>query len=81
MKWEFYKDRRGEWRWRKRAGNNKIVGASSEGFKNRVDCIRNARMSGYEPDIEEEAVVTHEEIKPGLFARILSQIKKWVGRP
>lgn len=25
-KWEFYKDKAGEWRWTKKAANNKIVG-------------------------------------------------------
>lgn len=34
----FFKD----WRWRITSVNNgKIVGASSEGFKNRLDCNRN----------------------------------------
>ncbi len=47
-KWEFYKDARGEWRWRRIAPNGRIVGASSEGYKNKHDCIENARRHGYQ---------------------------------
>lgn len=46
-KWEFYKDSRGDWRWRRIAPNGKIVGASSEGYKNKSDCIANANRNGY----------------------------------
>ncbi len=33
-KWEFYQDSSSEWRWRRIASNGKIVGASSQGYKN-----------------------------------------------
>ena len=46
-KWEFYKDSAGKWRWRRIAGNGRIVGASSEGYVNKSDCIENARRNGY----------------------------------
>lgn len=46
-KWEFYKDARGEWRWRRKAPNGETVGASTEGYRNRVDCVANARRNGY----------------------------------
>ncbi len=46
-KWEFYTDSSGEWRWRRIASNGKIVGASSQGYKNRGDCVENARRNGY----------------------------------
>jgi uncharacterized protein YegP (UPF0339 family) len=46
-KWEFYKDNRGEWRWRRTASNGRIVGASTEGYVNKADCIANARRNGY----------------------------------
>lgn len=46
-KWEFYKDNAGEWRWRRVASNGKIVGASSQGYVNRTDCVENARRNGY----------------------------------
>lgn len=46
-KWEFYKDKRGEWRWRRTAPNGKIVGAAVEGYKNRKNCEENATRNGY----------------------------------
>ena len=46
-KWSFYKDSRGEWRWRRVAPNSEIVGSSHEGYKNKADCISNARRAGY----------------------------------
>ena len=46
-KWEFYKDHQGEWRWRRTASNGRIVGASTEGYKNKQDCIDNAKRNGY----------------------------------
>ncbi|HPS31445.1 MAG TPA: DUF1508 domain-containing protein [bacterium] len=46
-KWDFYKDNAGEWRWRRIASNGKIVGASSQGYVNRTDCVENARRNGY----------------------------------
>lgn len=45
-KWEIYKDGAGEWRWRRAAPNGNIVGASSEGYKNKSDCIANAQRNG-----------------------------------
>ncbi|MFD2586141.1 YegP family protein [Croceitalea marina] len=46
-KWEFYKDKKKEWRWRRTAPNGDIVGASTEGYKNKSDCIANAKRNGY----------------------------------
>lgn len=46
-KWEFYQDKADEWRWRRTASNGKVVGASSEGYKNKQDCIENAKRHGY----------------------------------
>ena len=43
---EFYRDSRGEWRWRRRAGNGKIVGASSEGYVERRAAEANAGRDG-----------------------------------
>ncbi|EFG9416016.1 DUF1508 domain-containing protein [Escherichia coli] len=45
--WDFYTDGRNEWRWRRTARNGRIVGASSQGYVNRADCIDNARRNGY----------------------------------
>ena len=44
--WEIYKDRSGEWRWRRTASNGKIVGASAEGYVNKQNCILNAGRNG-----------------------------------
>lgn len=38
---DVYKDKRGEFRWRRKASNGKIVGASSESYKSRKDCEAN----------------------------------------
>ncbi|MCK9202323.1 MAG: DUF1508 domain-containing protein [Gallionella sp.] len=46
-KWEFYKDPKGEWRWRRTASNGNIVGASTQGYVNKSDCVANAQRSGY----------------------------------
>jgi uncharacterized protein YegP (UPF0339 family) len=46
--WEFYKDNEDKWRWRRIAPNANIVGASSQGYENRLDCVGNARRHGYE---------------------------------
>jgi uncharacterized protein YegP (UPF0339 family) len=35
---EFYKDKVGEWRWRIKAANGRVVGDCAEGYKNRSDC-------------------------------------------
>ncbi len=44
-RWEIY--RSGEdHRWRRTARNGKIVGASTEGYSNRSDCLANARRNG-----------------------------------
>lgn len=42
-RWEIYKDAAGEWRWRRIAVNGRIVGASSHGYVNRIDCVNNAK--------------------------------------
>lgn len=46
-KWEFYKDDKGEWRWRRISPNGNIIGASSQGYVNKSDCIDNAKRNGY----------------------------------
>lgn len=38
------KDKRGEWRWTIQSRNGRIVGASSEGYKNRGMCLRNLAL-------------------------------------
>ncbi len=46
-RWEIYQDTQGMWRWRRIAPNGKVVGASTEGYRNRQDCVENARRHGY----------------------------------
>jgi len=46
-KWEFYKDNADKWRWRRIAKNGDIVGASTQGYVNKADCIDNAKRNGY----------------------------------
>ena len=44
--WAIYKDAAKEWRWRRKAKSGQIVGASTEGYKNKADCIANAKRHG-----------------------------------
>ncbi|TIN94611.1 MAG: DUF1508 domain-containing protein [Mesorhizobium sp.] len=43
--WETYQANDG-WRWRRTASNGRIVGAASQGYTNRADCIDNAHRNG-----------------------------------
>ena len=45
-KWEIYKDAANQWRWRRTASNGNIVGAATEGYVNKSDCIANAQRNG-----------------------------------
>jgi uncharacterized protein YegP (UPF0339 family) len=36
---EYYQSLDGDWRWRVRTPNGNIVADSSEGYKNRLDCV------------------------------------------
>ena len=42
-KFEVYQDKRGEWRWRRKATNGQIVGASSEGYNARKGAEANMK--------------------------------------
>lgn len=44
--WKMYMDVAGEWRWQRKAPNGEIVGAAHEGYKNLLDCKRNALRNG-----------------------------------
>jgi uncharacterized protein YegP (UPF0339 family) len=46
-KWDIYQDDDKQWRWRRTAPNGRIVGSSSEGYRNRADCVANAKRNGY----------------------------------
>jgi len=43
--WEIYVTSDG-WRWRRTASNGRIVGAATQGYSNRSDCIANAQRGG-----------------------------------
>ena len=43
-KWEVYQS--AGWRWRRTASNGRIVGASTEGYVNKSDCLTNAQRNG-----------------------------------
>lgn len=48
MKFEVYKDKRGEFRWRLKHANGNILATSSEGYKAKdsaLRCIENVRNS------------------------------------
>lgn len=41
---KYYQDNKNEWRWEVKADNNKIIGASTEGYKNEKDCRENLKQ-------------------------------------
>ena len=45
-RWQFYKDRMGQWQWRK-FRVNKVVAVSADGFYSRKVCVTNAMTRGY----------------------------------
>lgn len=45
--WEFYADKGGSHRWRRRASNKEVVGSSSEGYSSKAACLENAKRNGY----------------------------------
>lgn len=44
--WNIYQSRDG-WRWTCTASNGRIVGASSEAYTTRANCVMNAKRFGY----------------------------------
>ena len=38
MRFELYRDAKGEWRWRLRARNGEVIAESGEGYVRREDC-------------------------------------------
>lgn len=56
MKFEVYKTRHKQWRWRLRAKNGKIIANAGESYRRRVDCyaaIFLVRATDYNVPIEE----------------------------
>lgn len=50
-RWEFYIDRRGDYRWRRVAANGAIVGSSSEGYNHEKNAIANAERNGFKKNM------------------------------
>lgn len=57
-----YKDSRGEWRWRFRANNGKIIADSAEGYKEKTDCRHGIDLVKQESP---NAEVIEADNKPG----------------
>lgn len=55
MAYYIYKDARGEWRWRLRAANYRIIADSGEGYHNKADCLAAIQLvkSSYDAPIYE----------------------------
>jgi len=51
MRFELYRDKKGEWRWRLRARNGRIIADSGQGYRHKGDCRRMAakvaKLQGY----------------------------------
>lgn len=56
MKFVIYEDKAGEWRWRLRAGNNRLVADSGEGYKTQAGCRRAVERLRQEPLIYSRVV-------------------------
>lgn len=41
MTYIYYQDAKGEWRWRLKASNGRILADSGEGYNNLSDCLEN----------------------------------------
>ncbi len=49
-KFEVYQDKRGEYRWRRKASNGQIVGAACEGYVKKSDCESNMNRGPKDSD-------------------------------
>lgn len=45
-RWMFYKDKMGQWQWRKFEAN-KVVAVSGDSFNSRPACVKDAKTRGY----------------------------------
>lgn len=58
--WAIWRNRRGEWRFRRvSAGNHKTVGGSTEGYLNLTDMLENAERQGFLPGASEVTVYAY----------------------
>src|SRR6185295_14230134 len=56
MTYYYYQDASGEWRWRLKASNGRILADSGEGYKNKQDCL---------DDIDRVKASANAEVKEG----------------
>jgi uncharacterized protein YegP (UPF0339 family) len=59
LKYGVYKDAKGEFRWRLKAGNGKIIADSGEGYLGRAECLHGISLVKASADapVEDEAGV------------------------
>jgi len=50
MTYIYYKDAKGEWRWRLVAANGRIIADSVEGYKHEADCLDDIRLVKHSKD-------------------------------
>jgi uncharacterized protein YegP (UPF0339 family) len=58
-KFQIYKDKAGEFRWRLRAGNNEIVASSGEGYTTKQNCkkgIDTVKRLAVDAEVEDQTV-------------------------
>ena len=46
-RFELYRDKRGDWRWRVVAANGRVLADSGEGYSRRCDALRGAERTAY----------------------------------
>ena len=60
-KFQIFKDRKGEYRWRLRADNNEVIADSSEGYKSKASCshgIELVKKLAPAAEVEDQSLVT-----------------------
>ena len=50
MTYIYYRDHKGEWRWRLVAANGRIIADSGEGYSNEADCLDGIRSVKHSKD-------------------------------
>ena len=50
--WKFFKDPKGEYRWRKKRPSGQLISASRGGFATEEEALKDARRMGYKEESE-----------------------------